>query len=815
MVEAETLSFYKLKSHPDKLLITHLENVFRLIEFEINSKKLNLECEELDLKDKEFEKILQVIAISHDFAKSTQFFQKYLNKEINRSLKTDHSLLSSLFAFYLAKKLSINKTFLPFWVVKRHHGNLNDIDRESEDYISEFSDQLNKIDPLEIEAIYKELLSKTQIPIEFQKFKSEIYSECNLIYEIFDSTDHIKKNLKAFFLVQFLFSLLIDADKLDAGIDDTKTILEIKEKIKTFSLLNGVDNYLNKLDSTKSIDKIRQEIYNEAVNKAENIDLNNKILSINVPTGTGKTLTSLSFALKLKERLKNEKGFNPKIIYCLPFTSIIDQNYQVLQEVLKYNNIESHTNILLKHHHLSEISYEINSKDKDDEEFDSNKSLLLIESWMSSIVVTTFVQFFYSLISNKNKSLKKFHNIANSIVILDEIQSIPYSYWTLVNQTLKAFSKMFNTYFIIVTATQPLIFNENRGEIINVIENKEKYFTDNSLNRIILINETTPINLEELKLKLLEDLQDIYPDKSALIILNTIKSSQDIFTFLQSNLEGKDIEILYLSTTILPCDRLEIIQKVKDRKKSNKRVILVSTQVVEAGVDIDLDIVYRDLAPLDCIFQSAGRCNRNAIKDKGIVKVIKLLDSNNKNMPYSSYVYQKILLESTEAVLNTKNEFAETEFLQLSQQYYKLVNNSKSDDKSNDILNYMKKLEFGKISEFQLLEQKGLQACDFFIETNQDAMDIRAKFEDILKTENRLQRKYDLLEIKKEFYKYVVSIRLKKEQKQYFEGNSTYEIIKDCLYKIPNDELENFYRQNSIGFNLNSLTKLDSTGLII
>src|SRR5450830_506841 len=138
------------------------------------------------------------------------------------------------------------------------------------------------------------------------------------------------------------------------------------------------------------------------------LSLDNNIYSLNVPTGTGKTLTALSFSLKLRDKIKTELNFMTKIIYSLPFLSIIDQNFKVFEDVFK--NVQGYTpttDILLKHHHLSDIFYETNGN----VEYDTSESLLLIEGWNSEIIVTTFIQFFHSLISNKNRSLRKFHNI--------------------------------------------------------------------------------------------------------------------------------------------------------------------------------------------------------------------------------------------------------------------------------------------------------------------------------------------------------------------------------------------------------------------
>lgn len=783
----KTSSSCNIYSHPNKTLPEHLGNVFEM------ANLFNI------LKNEESENLLKIIVYCHDFAKSTDFFQQYLNQKYSgpREYK-NHAKLSAIFAFYTAKKLNIAKNFIPYIAILAHHGNLRDFYIESTSNVEK--KQVESINFDEIKEVYKDfkLLDKQ----EFLNYIKNDFSE-----ELYNCEDKLDKTtIKDYFLTLYLFSLLIDSDKLDAGFDNKDKIQELYRKIENLNLPESVDVYkieFFKAIEPKGLNKLREDIYNDAVNYVKKANLDDKILSINVPTGTGKTLTSMAFALKLRNRLIKEKNINPKIIYCLPFTSIIDQNFNVIEDILKVNNIEPLSHRLLKHHHIADVDY----KDENDE-FGTDKSLLLTENWMSSIVVTSFVQFFHTIISNRNKSLKKFHNIANSIVILDEIQSVPHKYWKLINKSLSIFSKMFNTYFVLVTATQPMIFREEINEIIEVIDKKEKYFKSQLLNRIILQNHLTVQTLEEFKPKLLDDINQ-NKTKSFLIILNTIKSSQSIFEYLLENTDNQDI--LYLSTTILPKDRIEIINKVKNR---TKRIILVSTQVVEAGVDIDLDIVYRDLAPLDSIFQSAGRCNRNSSSDKGIVKVIKLLDENNKNVPYSDYIYDKVLLDQTRKLIETKAEFSENEFLDLSNKYYESL--VLSNDTSDKILKNMEKLKFKTVNESFKLIKEETKAIDVFIESTNEAEEIIRKYDEIKNdtTLKSFEKKNKFLEIRSDFYKYVISVRLKQGQEKYFEQSpyNKYE-LNPCY--IPLEKVKEFYEIGGKGFNFDRVEQLETESIVI
>jgi len=790
---------YKLKSHPNKTLKEHLENVLNIIVEEIEYKKLNINYSSDNIRN-----LVKVVALSHDFGKATAFFQEYLDNK-KRTDKTNHSDISSLFAYFLAKKMNIEPGFLPYWVVRRHHGNLQDLESEkADDYSSLYSEKIDHLNIEELKRIFNELWPEANISEVLSNLKKTIKDDEFYDY-IYESGDEIDGKIDNYFLINYIFSLLIDSDKLDAAIGKIETIKDLKNSIRNVSLPDAVDIHKTnqEFNADHPINNIRDKIYESAEKYLDHIDLEKKIYSLNVPTGTGKTFTGINFALKLKDLIYLKQKFNPKIIYCLPFTSIIDQNYSVIEDILYSNNINPTNEIILKHHHLSDLEYKAG-----DDTFDIDKSLLLTESWMSSIIITTFAQFFSSFISNRNRSLKKFHNMTNAIVILDEIQSIPYKYWTLINQTFKTFAQQYNTYFILVTATMPMIFKPD--EIEEILPEKKIYFQSDHLNRITLTGDVEKRYLSDFIQDFSDELLNEYSDKSILAIFNTIKSSQVVFQHIHNLFEEDDnTSVLYLSTSILPVERQNIIKTIKDK---DKRLIVISTQVVEAGVDIDLDVVYRDIAPLDSLFQAAGRCNRNAEgNEKGIVKLVNLCDKKTDKQ-YARYIYSETQLEATLKLFVEKESYSEKEFLNLAEEYYNNI--VASQDKSYNYLEYICNLEYSKLGNFNLIDNQ-LIACDFYIELNDDAIDLMQQFNCIQEIRNPIERKNAFLKIRKDFYKYVISVRLKKDQKQYFEGNSQYEVVKNSLYCIPFAERENFYTSSGIGFNLGHLDDLESKGLIL
>jgi len=781
-----------LKSHPDKLLKDHLSNVGTCCKETLSSKKLNIE-KYVDFNT--LQDIAYLIGVSHDFGKATSYFQNYISEKdktkrakLKNKPETHHGVISSIFTYYATRKYLRARNllgtkyyeYLPiisFLIVKRHHGNLHNADDEVIDFKDDeiLEKQVVSIDFEELIKIYDLLFSKIDLDFDCSIIKNKIlHSEPVIIYNkiqgkrkdyIRDISVNEKKRIRNideehtlffYFITLLLYSILLDADKTDAA--DLKKIkrIDINENIvaeyKEFKF-GGKENENNK------INKIRNEIYKEVLSTVESIDPNmDKKFSLNVPTGTGKTLTALSFALKLRKRVKNEIGYTPRIIYSLPFLSIIDQNFAVFEDVFETVNKERPTSdILLKHHHLSDVVYIRKEDEFENVDEDIGKDLLLIEGWNSEIIVTTFIQFFYSLISNRSRAIRKFHNIINSIVILDEVQAIPHKYWLLLNKTMNFLGEQFNTYFIFLTATQPLIFDETKKEIKPLVRNKREYFM--SLNRVTLITHWESICLEDFKEILKKDIIQ-NPDKDFLVVLNTIKTSRDIYNSVKG-LNIKNANFYYLSTNIVPKERLIRIKEVQ--KKNITRNIIVSTQLIEAGVNIDAGIVYRDFAPLDSINQVSGRCNRNFGDEQGIVKIFILREDKDGRAYYPHTIYGDFIISKTKEVFREidKSEIEEGEFLKLNEKYFEKVNIGKSNDESNGILKSVEKMEFDKLGEFKLIKEDYFKV-DIFVEFDEEATKVWIRYQKIIEIKEHRKRKQEFLRIRRKFYSYVISVLLER-----------------------------------------------------
>lgn len=374
--------------------------------------------------------------------------------------------------------------------------------------------------------------------------------------------------------IRMLYSCLVDADFLDTEsfMKNGDTGRNSGESMET--LQNRLEKHISEWLKNTDIDTIngrRTEILKNCIKEGKQKE---GIFRLTVPTGGGKTLTSLAFALE--HAVKNHKD---RIIYVIPYTSIIEQNAQVFREILGEDNVlENHCN----------VDYESS------EEFKPMQ--LASENWDKPVVVTTNVQFFESLFANKSSKCRKLHNIANSVVILDEAQMLPMDYLKPCTAMLQELVDGYRTSIVLCTATQPTLdafFRENAliKELCPRMEEQFQFFQR--------------VNYQNLgKIRWDDLLEKLKRENNALCIVNTKKAAQMIYK--EINGEG----IYHLSTSMYPKHRKRVLKKIRERLKNNEKCIVISTSLVEAGVDLDFARVYRQIAGLDSMIQAAGRCNR-------------------------------------------------------------------------------------------------------------------------------------------------------------------------------------------------------------
>lgn len=756
---------YKCYSHPQKYLIEHLNNV-REIGLSIFDAKKHLQ---LPIDRIDYRKALEIALYYHDFGKFTTYFQNYLQSYIKNQQciyekkLTRHSLLSAVMAAYKAyeqfKDKDIRVVCLIFSCILKHHGDFNNIS-----------------DMLIIGKPNWEILSKQWNEIIQEDFNDSLpkFLEVKSVIDdtLYDARDS-SWNIEWYYANNLMFSILTYADKND--------VIFGKGKILNFESLidkNVVYVYKNEnFTINNDINKLRDEAF-YLVEDNFLSNTNHFLFSINLPTGFGKTLSAINLALKMMENDDSLK----RIIYALPFTSIVDQTADVVQQLYKTEA----NNIINIHHHLAKLELKVS-----EDYIDADKAQFVIENWDKPFIVTTFWQMFYALVSNENSILRKFHNIANSVIILDEIQTLPYKYWGLVNYILKKLAEVLNCKIIIMTATMPAIFKSN--EVLNLINQNSRIKFFKAFNRYSIekINNLEGINTDSLFEVAIKHILD-YSDKDFMFVFNTIRSATKFF-YKFKTLQKTDFDIFFLSSRVLPVDRTIVIKQIK--KQNSKRKIFITTQLVEAGVDIDFDIVYRDFAPFDSIIQAAGRCNRNNKKPQGKVYVFRL--KNELNAFDCEYIYKGLTLDKTFSILKKTEIIDESSLIEIIDKYYNEIKNNASTNESNALISNIEKLEYEMLkNSFSLVDEK--PSYNVFIEKDENASSILAKFKEICKINDIFERRKKFLEIKSQFYQYVISISKLSYESNYFRQTSN-EI--DSFRIIEKDIAQMFYKED-VGFSV-------------
>jgi len=314
-------------------------------------------------------------------------------------------------------------------------------------------------------------------------------------------------------------------------------------------------------------------------------------------------------------------------------------------------------------------------------------------------------------------------------------------------------SRLFNSYFILITATQPRIFEPD--EVVELVPGKAEYFIQ--FDRVDLQFDPNKIGLNAYIDQCREEIQ--HSEESYLFVMNTIDSSIQLFNGLKQ--ANQQTEYVYLATNIIPRHRLERIKAIRE---STERKIIVSTQMIEAGVDIDVENVWRDFAPLESINQVCGRCNRNFADKKGKVKIFEIVNENHKNTPFSKYIYGKSVLSmiETRETLGNRDSISETEFLQNMDAYYRKLKNKLADDDSEKNLEFMRDMRFADLyRSFKLIDDAEYNRQDVFVEFDEYANAIWQRYNNLKNESDPIKRKNEFLKFRKDFYDYVISVPAK------------------------------------------------------
>lgn len=713
-----------LKSHPDKLLFTHVEGVLE------NVKKLTAKLP--------VSKIAELAAIFHDLGKINPHFQQKLLNEKNNDY-SHHAYLSAFvfFAFcvdkenreqinnFLGKQISQTDLIALLVIIAKHHGNLPDFkpvgNLEIEPYIISKNEIVSLFNFLDSQAEtlpiggfishFAEVKPHNKVHHLLNEIKIRKAFKEGIIFN--NRTNH--NSLDFFQETQFSFSALIQADKTDAM--NTPIIDNSLKMVKDFCEIytKTLKQYISKFTGDSELNRVRTQIRKEVVeNMAIELIGNNRVFELTAPTGSGKTIMLLSLAAEIIQK----KG-DYRIIYALPFLSITEQVEKEVLEIFKDFKTEG----FVQRIDSKSINprYDILQKELDENPDEAKMKELEFLAFQEQVfaypfIITTFVQFFETLLSNKNSTLLKLPNFSKSIILIDEIQSLPPRLYSFFVAYLSKFCEKFDSYAIISTATQPNFQLQNKPEIVSFFKDYEtpkpllkfeEYFESAVFNRYLIDYKKEPINLEELTQLIFNE------NNSVLIIVNTIDDSKELFENLKEFI-SKD-EVFLLNTHFTPKDRNTKIQTIKERLKSNLKTILVSTQLIEAGVDIDFPILYRDFALVSSIVQSAGRCNRNGkMKKLGRVVVFNLHKNGKRraNLIYGTGK-DKEILKFTRNAIGDIVSFQERELLPIQRIFFDRISQElnfgqHSQNKGKIEFNFisdMKDCAFDKIGKFQLIDE--------------------------------------------------------------------------------------------------------------
>ena len=788
-----------IKDNREETLQEHTELANKYFEKIIEYKNLKSFFERikniLNLKNQEeklYYKMIDDVVNFHDFGKINSQFQidKMLNEEILKMedeynisgvLGSDHSLLSaSMFiAYYFGKitdLIEIVETkkivilfeilFALSYVISKHHGNLDS-----------FEEYIEKLSRNNDENILKELknISVSNGGILLQAFleKETITIFFNFI-ETYISERKKKENISSheamsiFVFTKMMFSLLVASDYYSTNefmqeikyenFGNMGNIDTIKKEYENSEIIKSIrDKEKNGIPNDEDINNFRTKIFLEAEKNLEKNKENN-IFFLEAPTGSGKSNTALNLSLKLLD--KDRK----KIFYVYPFNTLVEQNMNTLKNIFE-NNEEVIKNIAV----VNSVTA-LTNKDSRDIPIEEYSDILMDRQFLNyPFIVTTHVGIFNTLIGNTKEDCMPFYQLANSVIVFDEIQAYKNTIWTEIIKILNSYAKLLNIKIIIMSATLPnlsyLLDEEEKNNISKLIENRDEYF-----------NNTIFKNRVEVNYDLLSEQKIEYEELLQHIIENSLNSQKILIEFISKNDAKKfyelcennedlnvDYEILILTGEDNKARRNSIIKKINSKYK---KIILISTQLIEAGVDIDVDVGYKNISGLDNEEQFLGRINRSC-KKSGKAYFFYLTDAK-KVYKNSVIIENKLNLFSDEMkdVLENKNfDVFYSKVLEILKRKAK----EKINNDNFETIIFNKKFKLLK-ERMKLIEEQDDKKTYFFNRTltdeeieeigeNIDGSEVWERYVDILKEENYAKKIVELSKIREKMMYFLYEVK--------------------------------------------------------
>lgn len=569
----------------------------------------------------------ELIGLLHDFGKYSASFQNYiqsgtglLNPDIDEDYvdtaalkgKIDHSTAGGQLIWEVLAKYGKNGegklcAQILALCIASHHSGL--IDCLTPDGINGFKKRIEKQDD------NSHLAECKQNADDHILEQAKSLADKPLMVAMLKQLSLITKNeqhevIKHFYIgfwTRFLFSCLIDADRINSADFERPNNAFYRNKAVSWDVaINRLELFLTDQSKTNNdiqINSIRRTISDTCKNRAQDAQ---GIYTLTVPTGGGKTYASLRYALHHAKTHGLER-----IIYVIPYTSIIEQNAEAIRKVVEQEG-DQFPWVLEHHSNLEPENQTWHSK-------------LAAENWDAPIVLTTMVQFLETLFSGGTRGVRRLHQLANSVIIFDEIQTLPINCTHLFCNALNFLSAHTKTTAVLCTATQPLLDQLNspeKGQLLipkenHLIKDPKQLFDE--LKRVEISNKTKSEGWSEEEIAELA-LSEFKVKGNCLVIVNTKAWAQALYVKCSDSVDRDSL--FHLSTNQCSAHRNELFHRMRARLAAKLPVLCFSTQLIEAGVDIDFASVIRFLAGLDSIAQAAGRCNRNGRLDTATVHVV-------------------------------------------------------------------------------------------------------------------------------------------------------------------------------------------------
>ncbi|WP_273497338.1 CRISPR-associated helicase Cas3' [Peptoniphilus rhinitidis] len=615
-----------------------------------------------------------LIGLLHDIGKASNDFQEKITK--NSNALVDHSTLGGLFILKIYEDFNRdveNKKFdnwqdlfsilnedsslvfelgdyanILIYTIMSHHGQYDMVRKnDKNEFVFTSFDRIKKIE----NSLYKDKKINNERILNIDEFyeDSQKFFESKNIYikdlfckgfceyaEILKSLKNVSSkfsegNEALFFykgmMIRLLVSILKSADIKDTINSYDEIIIkkdeeELKKVIKSFEK-NVENKYASFGNPDGKLNIVRNEIAEDILNRSK--EDGTGIYKLDLPTGAGKTLLSLRYGINQMNYQNKERFF-----YVTSFLSVLEQNAKEMKDVLDNDDyiLEHHSNII-------DEDYDSKTNDDIDDSIKKVRKKYLLDDWTSPVVLTTTVQFYNTIFKGKSSNLTRFKSMINSVIILDEWQSIPTEFLYLTNLALNFMKVVMNVTIVLSTATQPT-------NASNYLKHKLFYGDLDGKNEDIIDLKNYECSVfERAKLKIFGNIRDMYgiedirdlvlenPYKSNLIILNTKSVVRKLYDLLKENYDEKDL--YYLTTNLTANDRLKKISEIKKRLKNNEKICVISTQLIEAGVDVDFDLVIRSLTGMDSVIQAMGRCNREGKKEIAYTYLINLDKNEEKS----------------------------------------------------------------------------------------------------------------------------------------------------------------------------------------